>query len=194
MLASSSEQGGGWRTLRKYARLAGAPARRRARAGPTSVWGHYLVPTGTIAQRAARSAGVPYALTAHGTDVANAERSPRIRAATVRAVAGACAVFAVSDELGARLDAVAGPLGDRLHVISAGVDTDAFCDGDAAVAAAALGWDGDGPRIVSVATYIPRKNLARLIEAFSWRAALGRRLAGPRRRRPVAGRARAARA
>ena len=85
----------------------------------------------------------------------------------MRAVAGACAVFAVSEELGARLDAVAGPLGERLHIVSAGVDTDAFCDGDAAVAAAALGWDGDGPRIVSIASYIPRKNLARLIEAFS---------------------------
>jgi glycosyltransferase involved in cell wall biosynthesis len=167
VLASSSEQGGGWRTLRKYARLAWrARAAARSRR-PDAVWGHYLVPTGPIAQRAARSAGVPYALTAHGTDVANAERSPRIRAATVKAVAGACAVFVVSEELGARLDAVAGPLGDRLHIISAGVDTDAFCDGDAAVAVAALGWDGDGPRIASVASYIPRKNLARLIEAFS---------------------------
>ena len=82
VLVSASEQGGGWRTLLKYARLD-----RRARAAarssrPDVVWGHYLVPTGTIARRAARAAGVPYALTAHGTDVANAERSPRIRKAT----------------------------------------------------------------------------------------------------------------
>jgi teichuronic acid biosynthesis glycosyltransferase TuaC len=167
VLASASEQGGGWRTLRKYGRLAWrARAAARARR-PDVVWGHYLVPTGPIARRAARSAGVPYALTAHGTDVANAERSSRIRAATAKAVAGACAVFAVSDDLGARLEAVAGPLGDRLHIVSAGIDTDAFCDGDAAVAAAALGWDGDGPRVVSVANYIPRKNLARLLEAFA---------------------------
>jgi glycosyltransferase involved in cell wall biosynthesis len=76
-------------------------------------------------------------------------------------------VFAVSEDLGARLEAVAGPLGDRVHIVSAGVDTDAFTDGDAAVAASALGWDSDGPRVVCVANYIERKNLPRLIEAFA---------------------------
>ncbi len=167
VVASASEQGGGWRTLRKYARLAWRARAAARRSRPDVVWGHYLVPTGPIARRAALAARAPYALTAHGTDVANAERSPRIRAATARAVAGACAVFAVSDDLGARLEAIAGPLAGRLHIVSAGVDTDAFCDGDAAVAAAALGWDGEGPRIACVATYIPRKNLARLIEAFA---------------------------
>jgi glycosyltransferase involved in cell wall biosynthesis len=167
VLAASSEQGGGWRTLRKYARLAWRARAAARRQRPDVVWGHYLVPTGTIARRAARAARVPYALTAHGTDVANAERSPRIRAATAKAIGGACAVFAVSDDLGARLDAVAGPLGDRLHIVSAGVDMDAFTDGDAEVAAAALGWNGDGPRIVCVANFIPRKNLPRLLEAFA---------------------------
>jgi glycosyltransferase involved in cell wall biosynthesis len=167
VLAASSEQGGGWRTLRKYARLAWR-ARAAARTSrPDVVWGHYLVPTGTIARRAARAARVPYALTAHGTDVANAERSPRIRAATLKAVGGACAVFAVSDELGARLAAIAGPFDERLHIVSAGVDMDAFSDGDAAVAAAALGWDSDGPRLVCVGNFIPRKNLLRLLEAFA---------------------------
>ena len=173
-LASSSEQGGGWRTLRKYGRLAWR-ARAAARAHrPDVVWGHYLVPTGSIARSAARSVRAPYALTAHGTDVANAERSPRIRAATARAVGGACAVFAVSDDLGERLAASTGPLGERLHIVSAGVDMNAFTGGDAAVAAAALGWDGDGPRVACVANYIPRKNLLRLVEAFaSARAAWG---------------------
>ena len=125
------------------------------------------MPTGTIARRAARAARVPYALTAHGTDVANAERSPRIRRATLRAVGGACAVFAVSAELGARLDAVAGPLGERLHIVSAGVDLDAFADGDAEVAVAALGWESDGPRVLHVGNLVPAKNLARLLEAFA---------------------------
>ena len=173
-LASAGEQGGGWRTLVKYARL-DRRALRAARAfRPEVVWGHYLVPTGTIARRAAKAAGVPYALTAHGTDVANAERSPRIRKATANAVAGACAVFAVSDDLGARLQVVTSPLGERLHTVSAGVDMAAFADGDADVAISALGWESDGPRVVSVATYIPRKNLLRLIEAFALaRAAWG---------------------
>jgi glycosyltransferase involved in cell wall biosynthesis len=167
VLAASSEQGGGWRTLRKYARLAWRARAAARRHRPDVVWGHYLVPTGSIARRAARAVRVPYALTAHGTDVANAEGSPRIRAATAKATGGACAVFAVSHDLGARLEAVAGPLGDRLHIVSAGVDMDAFTDGDAAVAAAALGWNADGPRVVCVANFIPRKNLPRLLEAFA---------------------------
>lgn len=167
VVAAASEQGGGWRTLLKYARLDRRARAAARRSRPDVVWGHYLVPTGTIARRAAKAAGVPYVLTAHGTDVANAERSPRIRKATVRAVAGACAVFAVSEDLGARLEAVAGPLGDRVHIVSAGVEMDAFSDGDAAVAAGALGWESDGPRVVSVANYIERKNLPRLLEAFA---------------------------
>ena len=167
VLAASSEEGGGWRTLRKYARLALAARAAARRQRPDVVWGHYLVPTGTIARRAARAARVPYALTAHGTDVANAESSPRIRKATLAAVGDACAVFAVSDDLAARLDAVAGPLGERLHVVSAGVDLEAFTDGDAEVAAAALGWDSDGPRVAYVGTLIPRKNVARLLAAFA---------------------------
>ena len=134
---------------------------------PDVIWGHYLVPTGSIARHAARSARVPYALTAHGTDVANAERSPRIRKATLKALGDACAVFAVSDDLAVRLEAVAGPLGDRLHIVSAGVDLEAFVDGDAEVAAAALGWDSDGPRVAFVGNLIPRKNVARLLAAFA---------------------------
>ena len=125
------------------------------------------MPTGSIARHAARSAHVPYALTAHGTDVANAERSPRIRKATLKALGDACAVFAVSDDLAVRLEAVAGPLGDRLHIVSAGVDLEAFVDGDAEVAAAALGWDSDGPRVAYVGNLIPRKNVARLLAAFA---------------------------
>jgi teichuronic acid biosynthesis glycosyltransferase TuaC len=167
LLAASSEQGGGWRTLRKYGRLTWR-ARAAARSGrPDVVWGHYLVPTGPIARRAARAAGVPYALSAHGTDVANAESSLRVRKATVRAVAGACAVFAVSADLGARLEAVTGSLGERLHVVSAGVDLDAFIDGDSEVAVGALGWQARGPRVVFVGNLVPGKNLERLLAAFA---------------------------
>ncbi len=166
-LAASSERGGGWRTLRKYGRLAWR-ARSAARSQrPEVVWGHYLVPTGPIARRAARAAGVPYALSAHGTDVANAESSPRVRKATERAVAGACAIFAVSEDLGARLEAVTGSLGERLHIVSAGVDLDAFVDGDREIALGALGWQARGPRVVYVGNLVPAKNLERLLAAFA---------------------------
>src|ERR1700709_1556998 len=76
VLVSSSELGGGrLRAPRKYARLAWRARAAAVRSRRDVIWGHYLVPTGTIARRAARGAGIPYALTAHGTDVANAERS-----------------------------------------------------------------------------------------------------------------------
>ena len=168
VLVSSSELGGGrLRTLRKYARLALRARAAARRSRPDVVWGHFLVPTGTIARRAARAVGVPYALTAHGTDVANAERSARIREATRTAVGDACAVFAVSDALAARVEAVAGPLGERLHVVSAGVDLEAFHDGDRDVAVAALGWHADGPRVLFAGNLVPAKNLPRLLEAFA---------------------------
>ncbi|HEY3715400.1 MAG TPA: glycosyltransferase, partial [Jatrophihabitantaceae bacterium] len=59
---------------------------------PDVILSHFLVPTGTIARRAASLSRVPYVLVAHGSDVANAESNPRLRAATLAAVADAAAV------------------------------------------------------------------------------------------------------
>jgi teichuronic acid biosynthesis glycosyltransferase TuaC len=134
---------------------------------PEAILAHFLVPTGSIARRAASLARVPYVLVAHGTDVANAERSERLRAATVAAVAGAAAVVCVSPSLGARLEALTGPLGGRLEIISAGVDVRRFHPGDREVAAAALGWDRAGPRICQVGNLVEVKNPLRLLEAFA---------------------------
>jgi glycosyltransferase involved in cell wall biosynthesis len=142
--------------------LAAALARR-----PDAILAHYLVPTGTIARRAASLARVPYVLVAHGTDVANAEQSPRLREATLRAVAGAAAVVCVSDALADRLEALTGPLGERRHVISAGFDSSVFHPGDRDVATAALGWHLAGPRICQVGNLVDVKNPLRLLEGFA---------------------------
>jgi glycogen(starch) synthase len=107
-------------------------------------------------------------VTAHGTDVANAEESLRLRRATRAVLRDASAVVAVSDDLASRLRAVAdAPLDGRLHVVSAGVDVTRFHDGDRDVAATALGWDGPGPRYACVGNLVPVKNLDRLLEAFA---------------------------
>ena len=193
VLVSSSEQGGGWRTLRKYARLArSARAAARSRR-PDVVWGHYLVPTGR--SRAARRG--PPACRTRSPHTAPTSPTPSARRASARrpakAVADACAVFAVSDELGARLDAVAGPLGERLHIISAGVDTDAFADGDRGSRSPR---SAGRRRAAHRSRRQPRagQEPARLLEAFASRARhVGRRCAGARRRRPAARRARGAR-
>jgi teichuronic acid biosynthesis glycosyltransferase TuaC len=106
-------------------------------------------------------------LVAHGSDVANAEREPRLRAATLAAVADAAGVVCVSRALGDRLEALTGPLGARLHVISAGVDTARFHPGDREVAATALGWDASGPRVCQLGNLVEVKNPVRLLEAFA---------------------------
>jgi glycosyltransferase involved in cell wall biosynthesis len=134
---------------------------------PEAILAHYLVPTGSIARRAAALARAPYVLVAHGSDVANAEGSVRLRGATLRAVSGAAAVVCVSDALAARLEELTGPLGGRLHVISAGVDTSRFRPGDRDVAAAAIGWDALGPRICQLGNIVEVKNPLRLLEAFA---------------------------
>jgi glycosyltransferase involved in cell wall biosynthesis len=134
---------------------------------PDAILAHYLVPTGSIARRAASLTRVPYVLVAHGSDVSNAERDLRLRAATLAAVSGAAAVVCVSDVLGERLQALTGPLGPRLHVISAGVDLALFHAGDRDVAATALGWDAPGPRVCQLGNLVEVKNPLRLLEAFA---------------------------
>ena len=134
---------------------------------PQAILAHFLVPTGSIARRAAALARVPYVLVAHGSDVANAERDPRLRSATLAAVADAAAVICVSESLGSRLEAMTGTLGSRLHVISAGVDLVRFHPGDRDVAATALGWDAAGPRVCQLGNLVEVKNPLRLLEAFA---------------------------
>jgi glycosyltransferase involved in cell wall biosynthesis len=134
---------------------------------PEVILAHYLVPTGSIARRAAAVARVPYVLVAHGSDVANAEGSPRLRSATLSAVSSAAAVVCVSESLAARLEELTGPLTGRLHVISAGVDMSRFHPGDREVAAAAVGWAATGPRICQLGNIVEVKNPVRLLDAFA---------------------------
>ena len=134
-------------------------------------------------------ARVPYVLVAHGSDVANAEGSPRLRSATLSAVSGAAAVVCVSESLAARLEELTGPLGPRLHVISAGVDMSRFRPGDREVAAAAVGWDAPGPRICQLGNIVEVKNPVRLLDAF----AELRSVRGPARRSRWSATARSAR-
>ena len=117
---ASSEQGEAGARCASTPASPAAPARRRARAGPTSSGGTTSCPRARspAAPRARRACRTRSARTAPMSPTPSARRASARRRR--RAVADACAVFAVSDELGARLDAVAGPLGDRLHVVSAG--------------------------------------------------------------------------
>jgi glycosyltransferase involved in cell wall biosynthesis len=146
------EAGGGG--LGRYVVL-GERALRGTRPRPDVVYAHYLVPTGLAAWAAARTARVPYVITAHGQDVENARTNPNLRRLTQFVVRGSAGVIAVSRYLAERL-----PPGARsIDVIDCGVDTVAFTP---------EGWrPGPGPRYLAVGSLIERKNIARLLRAFA---------------------------
>jgi glycosyltransferase involved in cell wall biosynthesis len=151
------------RTPVKYLRLAMEARRTIRRLRPDVVHAHFLVPTGSVTRACARRARVPYVVTAHGTDVANAESSPALRARTEAVVRDAAAVIAVSDALAARLRALFPGL--RVETCDMGVDTTRFTPETGSHSS--TGSDDGSIRTVTVASLLPNKNHARLIEAVA---------------------------
>lgn len=151
----------------KHARLLREAVLAARRFGPDVVYAHFLVPAGTAAAIAAAAGGAPLVVTAHGTDVANAERSAALRAVTRATVSRARAVIAVSEHLAARLAVAVPPARAKTTVIDCGVDLTVFAPRDAHEARASLGWTGDGPFVVCAGTLAERKNVVRLADAFS---------------------------
>ena len=133
---------------------------------PDVVYAHFLVPAGLVAAVAGRA---PVVLTAHGQDVANAERSGAVRAATRLAVRRAAGLVAVSDWLRVRLEAVVPEARGRVDVIDCGVDLLRFAPRPAGEARAAVGWTPDGTAFVCVGGLTERKNVLRLARAFERR-------------------------
>lgn len=136
------------------------------RFGPDVVYAHFLVPAGTAGALAAAAGGAGLVVTAHGTDVENAERSGALRAATRATIARADAVIAVSHHLADRLGAVVPAARAKTDVIDCGVDLTTFAPRDADAARERLGWTGDGPHIVCAGSLVERKNVVRLADAF----------------------------
>ncbi len=163
--AIADERVGRVRTPAKYAALAGRALYRAAVDRPDAIVAHMLVPPGLIAAITGRVARCPVVLVAHGQDVANAERSPRLRDLTQRAVRGAATVVCVSDDLAERLRAVVDVACPHV-VLDVGIDREAFRPGDRDEAARRAGAVGVGrPLVVQVGNLIDRKNPERLAEA-----------------------------
>lgn len=150
----------------KYARLRARSLRATGRGRHDVVVGHLLWPAGQFACAAARRAGVPAVVVAHGQDVANAEEHASLRALTRRVVRRAAAVVAVSPDLADRLRAVCPPAGP-VHVIDTGIDLGVFAPGDRDVAAHAFGSEPSRPLVVQPANLIERKNPRRLAAAVA---------------------------
>ena len=147
----------------RHLTLARDVVREARRFRPDVVYAHFLVPAGLLAALAGRA---PAVLTAHGNDVANAERSRVLRAATRVAVRRAAHVIAVSEWLRARLEAAVPESAGKTTVIDCGVDLERFSPEDAAAAREELGWEPDGTAFLCVGTLDERKNVVRLAEAF----------------------------
>jgi glycosyltransferase involved in cell wall biosynthesis len=167
-VASLSQRGG---SRSKYVRLAREARRTARRFEPDVVFAHFLFPSGAAGALAARAAGAPLVVMAHGQDVANLGRIPGVQAATRWVLRRSAAVIANSHWLAGRLVERIPAAKPKIEVADCGVDLEAFSPGPAAEARRALGWDGDGPAFLCVGSLIERKNVVRLAEAVG---ALGR--------------------
>ena len=163
-VVSTSQRGG---SRSKYVRLAREARAAARRFQPDVVFAHFLFPSGAAGALAARAAGAPLVVMAHGQDVANLGRIPGVTAATRWVLRRSSAVIANSRWLAGRLTEKIPAAEPKIEVADCGVDLDAFSPRPATEARAALGWDGDGPAFLCVGSLIERKNVIRLADAFA---------------------------
>jgi glycosyltransferase involved in cell wall biosynthesis len=167
-VTSISQRGGSRANYLRLARQAWDAARRF---DPDVVFAHFLFPTGAAGALAARAAGVPLVVMAHGQDVANIGRIRGVKVATRWVLWRSSAVIANSRWLAERLRERIPVAEPKLAIADCGVDLEAFAPLPAAEARRELGWDGEGPAFLCVGSLIERKNVVRLADAF---ASLGR--------------------
>lgn len=163
-VSSISRRGG---SPAKYLRLARQAREAARRFRPDVVFAHFLFPSGWAGARAARGAGAPLVVMAHGQDVANLGRVPAITALTRRVLERSSAVIANSRWLAGRLIEEIPSAEPKLAIADCGVDLQAFSPRPAPEARSELGWDGDGPAFLCVGSLIERKNVVRLADAFA---------------------------
>jgi glycosyltransferase involved in cell wall biosynthesis len=129
----------------------------------TVVHGHWVVPGGVIAAKAAGR--LPLVVSLHGSDVFVAERSGVARAAARSAFRRAGWVTACSDDLRSRAIAI-GADASRIETVPYGVDLARFAPNPAARrdVRTALGI-GDAPMVFSAGRLVSKKGFEYLIDA-----------------------------
>jgi glycosyltransferase involved in cell wall biosynthesis len=151
----------------KYARLAARAVGTARRSHPDVVYAHFLFPAGLAGLLAARAAGAPLVVTAHGQDVRNVGSIPGAAAATRLVVVRAARVVAVSKFLRQELVEKIPQADGRVEVVDSGVDLTRFRPADAVAARARVGWSGEPPYFLAVGSLTERKNVVRLADAFA---------------------------
>jgi glycosyltransferase involved in cell wall biosynthesis len=163
-VASISQRGG---SRSKYLRLVREARAAARRFNPDVVFAHFLFPSGAAGALAARAAGAPLVVMAHGQDVANLGRIPGVTAATRWVLHRSSAVIANSRWLASRLTEHIPSAEPKIEVADCGVDLQAFSPRPAPEARRSVGWDGEGPAFLCVGSLIERKNVVRLADAFA---------------------------
>ena len=126
---------------------------------------HYLYPDGVAAAALARWMGLPYVLSARGTDVNVIARMAGPRERILGAIEGSAGVIAVSAALKAAMVGL-GVDGDRITVLRNGVDAELFYPEDRAAARSALGLPAlYVPIVASVGNLIPAKRHDLVLQA-----------------------------
>jgi glycosyltransferase involved in cell wall biosynthesis len=140
--------------------------RRRLRArGPFLIHAHCAYPDGVGVARAARRLGVPYAITAHGSDINVYAQRPSLRPQVKAAFAGACGVVAVSRAVAEKIEALG--TGTPLERIPcAGFDPALFGSQDRGACRDALGIDRAARVVLFVGNLVPVKAVDVLLAAW----------------------------
>lgn len=157
-------------SLRRQARAMAAGARavvaRLCAEGPLVLDAHYLWPDAVAAGLLAKEFGVPFTMTARGSDLNVLANDPVVAAGIAEAAGRAAACCAVSRALGDRFAAVAGLPRSRVLDVRNGVDLQRFRPGDRAAARAALGLPAQGRLLLGVGRLVSGKGFVHAAAAL----------------------------
>lgn len=161
--------------------------RRLADAGGIDVLhAHCAYPDAVGVAHAASALGLPFVVTAHGSDINGAARLPFVRGQLVRAFRRAAAVIAVSAALGEKIRELVPEVADRVvHIPCAAADSGLFGVRDTHAARRRLGLEEDARVVLFVGRLVPIKGADSLLRA--WQMLSARRGIGERDRLVIIG-------
>lgn len=132
---------------------------------PDLIDSHYLYPDGVAAAHLAQRCGLPFLMTARGTDVNVLARMPGPGRKILWAAQRAAGVIAVSEPLAQGLREL-GVDPAKITVLRNGVDTGVFLPDDAAAARRRLGLPA-GPIALCVGNLVPEKGFGLALDAMT---------------------------
>jgi len=127
---------------------------------------HYFYPDGVAAARIANALGLPFVITARGSDINLIGDVPFARERMVGAASRAQALIAVSAALARKMTSIGMPA-ERIHVLRNGIDAQLFTPFPRAEARKRLGLPNDCRWIAGVGNLVPEKGFELLIRVVA---------------------------